>query len=243
MSDWRALSTNPNDRRLYEERRQVLAAARGAAITDREAYIADQARGLRVLDVGVVDHEFKSALNPGSLHLRIKKVARECVGCDILADDVAELQKMGWNVVCHDITTSPLDLPPFDLIVCGEIIEHLDRPGNLFANCAAMLRAGGNLILSTPNPWYANCVLKNTFGGETFVENVDHTAWFDPCTLTELSSRYGFKLVRYIGVRVTTTYSLKARCFFALFSVLGALGLRRELFAKTILYEFEKQIG
>jgi 2-polyprenyl-3-methyl-5-hydroxy-6-metoxy-1,4-benzoquinol methylase len=55
----------------------------------------------------------------------------------------------------------------FDLIVCAEIVEHLENPRAFARECARLLRSGGTLILSTPNneSWRSilSLVLKGCF--------------------------------------------------------------------------------
>src|SRR5690606_24625687 len=40
----------------------------------------------------------------------------------------------------------------FDVILAGELIEHLETPYEFLRDCLALLRPGGKLVLSTPNP-------------------------------------------------------------------------------------------
>jgi len=41
--------------------------------------------------------------------------------------------------------------PPFDVITCMELIEHVPDPAAVFAACARLLRPGGELFVSTVN--------------------------------------------------------------------------------------------
>lgn len=237
---WNSLSDDPNSPAAQSVRRETLRRARAPQlITDRERYLANAVKGLKILDVGVVAHTRDAYQSPGWLHRHLVQSAASCLGCDILSAEIDHLRGLGFNVLCRDVTAEPID-DTFDAMVCGELIEHLNAPGALFASAARMLRDGGTLYLSTPNPWFLTYLLKNLMGREPLVDSVDHVAWFDPSTLCELGERYGFVLKRYTGIKVTRTYTLKARLFFALGELLLCLGLRRELFAKSIVYEFVK---
>ena len=40
----------------------------------------------------------------------------------------------------------------FDAVVMGELLEHVENPVDLLRQCHPVLRPGGTLVLSTPNP-------------------------------------------------------------------------------------------
>lgn len=60
------------------------------------------------------------------------------------ADGVAELAVAGLEDV-------PLESGSIDLVVCFEVIEHVDNPVRAFAELRRVLRPNGALLLSTPN--------------------------------------------------------------------------------------------
>ena len=74
------------------------------------------------------------------------------------------------------------------------------------------------------------------------VDNVDHVAWFDPSTILEIAERCGLELVKYQGV-LQTEHSQPLANFkekiFQLIPLLCSIGVRPELFSKTIIYEFK----
>ncbi len=106
------------------------------------------------------------------------------------------------------------------------------------SHCLQMLKPGGRLVVTVPNPWYANLLWKNAWRRFTFVDSVDHVAWYDASTLYELGQRHGLTLDRYMGVSVSHPRTVRARLFFVLQPILIAAGLSYELFAKSIIYEF-----
>jgi len=140
-------------------------------------------------------------------------------------------------VICADVTREPLP-QKFDVIIAGEVLEHLDAPGRFMASCAAMLADGGRLAVTVPNPWYANVLLKNIFRHITFVDSSDHVAWYEASVLYELGQRHGLLLERCTGIGSTRSTTLKAKFFFELRPLLMQAGLSSELFAKSIIYEF-----
>ena len=78
-----------------------------------------------------------------------------------------ELAKDGWDYHGADLYTNP-DIPQFkvadmnarypwddgefDVITCLEGIEHIENYHHMMRECSRILRPGGSLILSTPNP-------------------------------------------------------------------------------------------
>ena len=119
----------------------------------------------------------------------------------------------------------------------GDVIEHLGNPFAFFSNATKMLNSGGRIVLTAPNPWYSNVIVKNVFEGNPFTDSADHVAWFDAGTFCELAARSGLMLDRYAGVMANWS-SIRSALFLRLAPILINLGIRSEVFAKTIIYEF-----
>jgi SAM-dependent methyltransferase len=235
--DWRKLSKDPNSPAVLAFRRSALADAREAYwIEDRCQYISHLARGKKVLDIGVVEHFTDAAQKYEWLHAHLSGVASSCLGVDILEDEIHELRKLGYHVRCFDVAQKSLD-ETFNVIVIGDVIEHVGNPGALIKNAANMLETGGRLVVTTPNPWYLNPVLKNIFGGKPFSDSADHVTWFDPSTMLEIAQRAGLKLDSYAGIKMRRSGTLLSNIVIKLAPLLVAIGIKRELFAKSILYE------
>jgi SAM-dependent methyltransferase len=238
MQRWQSYSRDPNAPKLLDLRRDSIHKARvGRLIEDRIAYLCALAAGKSVLDIGVVEHTSRAADSPAWLHGNLRQHAARCRGVDVLKDEVKTLQEQGYDVVCADITQTPLP-QKFDLIIGGEVLEHLDSPGMFMENCAAMLPVGGRLAITVPNPWYANVVLKSFWGRCVFVDSADHVAWYDASVLYELGQRHGLELERFTGVGGTHPQTLKSKVFFRLSPLLIQMGVHVEFFAKSIIYEF-----
>jgi SAM-dependent methyltransferase len=114
------------------------------------------------------------------------------------------MRQLGFNVVCDD-AENPQHLNgagPFEVIVAGDIIEHLNNPGAMLAAMKSRLSRDGVFIISTPNAfrWY-NPILA-TVGHE--FNHPDHTAWFSFLTLKTLAGRHGYRVIRwYVMNKVT----------------------------------------
>jgi len=90
--------------------------------------------------------------------------------------------------------TEPLDLDAkFDVVVAGDLIEHLANFDGFFRNCRRLLKDGGRLVVTSGNPFYADTFLCAAHK-KLYVVNPEHTCWICPQTLVQLASRYRFAL-------------------------------------------------
>lgn len=106
-------------------------------------------RGAQVLDVGCGGGILSEALARG--------------GADVMGIDLAprvlevarlHLHESGQTVDYREVSVEALaeQMPAtFDAITCMEMLEHVPDPGSVIAACAALLKPGGRLFLSTLN--------------------------------------------------------------------------------------------
>jgi len=163
--------------------------------------------GKRVLHLGCVGFtdspvDLKIQLAKESLHQSLSGCC-DCTGVDLDATSIAQLQHDGIfkNVITGDVeklSELPAGLGLFDIIVAGDIIEHLSNPGAMLDGAKSLLKPGGQLIVSTPNamglPAYARFVLG------TFREGGQHVLAFNSAVLFQLLTRHGYKILHiYTG--------------------------------------------
>ena len=130
---------------------------------NRFELIKEICRGRDVLDIGCVGDERP----PRWLHDHICKVAKNVIGIDNGTEGVKKLKKRGYNVMRAN--AEDLDLKRrFDVIVAGELIEHLDNPGLFFGCVRKHLREKGTLVITTPNAHWFRTVLS----GDTPPEHI-----------------------------------------------------------------------
>jgi methionine biosynthesis protein MetW len=100
----------------------------------------------RILDIGCGD---------GALTARIKEIANatETYGIDLDPKKVKTALSRGIDALQLDIDAN--DFPfidnYFDLVYCGELIEHLKDPDHLIDEIRRILRANGLCLIDTPN--------------------------------------------------------------------------------------------
>jgi 2-polyprenyl-3-methyl-5-hydroxy-6-metoxy-1,4-benzoquinol methylase len=234
---WHEIRKDPNAPEVLAARRESLKRTQAPTVKDRISYLCDLARGKRVLDVGVVEHSLDASSSAQWLHGKLCEVSKTCIGVDVLKEEVGALRQRGYDVRAVDLTRASLD-EKFDVIVMGEVIEHVEEPGGLLRNVASMLEDDGLLVLTTPNPWYLNVIVKNLLGSVPFKDSADHVSWYDASTLYEVGQRCDLELSRYVGVQAASPRSVLGRILFGMVPGLIALGVNQFLFAKTIIYEF-----
>ncbi len=176
-----------------------------SALIDREKYIVEAARGRHVLHVGCADHPFTAKrIRDGSwLHAKISAVAGSCLGVDI---DYAAVEALKVEHQVNDVVVGNAEqldeLTPrtFDLIVAGELIEHLNNPGSFLETAKQVLRPGGRLLISTTNAFCVRRILRIPFGYESI--HPDHTYYFSHITLRTLVCRFGYQLIHSASYRL-----------------------------------------
>lgn len=197
---WRDVGDHPNSDAVLQHRHKQLTRAASTFSGGRIGVLKRFAKDQKVLDVGCVSHNFGYASGGKGrwLHQHIVDAAAECVGTDYDEVGIKEMREAGYDVVHADITgdLSPLlERGPFDVVVAGEIIEHLPSPQLLLASARELLRPGGKLVLTTPNPFAPRRVRAGALG--ITWENVDHIHYAFPSGMVEMADRTGLVLTRF----------------------------------------------
>lgn len=154
----------------------------------------------KILDIGCVQHEAEKAENDDWVHGQLYDISDDVLGLDYREEEVRRLEERGYNVVHGD--AEALDLGQrFDVVVAGELIEHLSNIGLFLDGVRDHLRPEGELIMTTPNPW-AFHRFKQAFSGEVFA-NEEHTCWLDERTLRQVLKRHGFQATEMTYVKAS----------------------------------------
>jgi Methyltransferase domain len=166
---------------------------------DRIRYIRDACAGRRVLDLGAMDETaWRAKRGRGTwLHEEISCSASHVDGIDNSALVPAEGLRTGPNSmigrgdVCDPERLLAALAEPPDVVVAGELIEHLENPLQFLKRFAATARLSGKtLILSTPNATALHNVLIAFLRRES--THHDHLCLLSYKTLNTLCLRAGF---------------------------------------------------
>ena len=170
---------------------------------DRVAFLRSMARGKRVIHAGFCGTEgypHRSESLGGWLHGQLAAEASELIGVDINRRGVEAAVHHGYEAVAADVrdkeALSALRLDPADVVIAGELIEHLDDPGSFLDGAHVLVKPEGHLVLTTPNAHALRHTIATLAGIETI--NPDHVALYSWYTLTNLVQRHGWT-VRWFG--------------------------------------------
>jgi SAM-dependent methyltransferase len=161
--------------------------------TRREDWILPYVKDKNVLDLGCVHHALSETKKPGWLHGLIRKQAKSVIGVDYLPAEVDALNNEGYSMVCANVEEMKLDRK-FDVIVAGEILEHVSNCGQFMARLSEHLAPDGIVLITTPNPVNLLRFLQLLVLGVVRA-NGEHTCWMTEVVLKQLAERYGLQVV------------------------------------------------
>jgi 2-polyprenyl-3-methyl-5-hydroxy-6-metoxy-1,4-benzoquinol methylase len=146
----------------------------------------------RVLDVGC-----------SSGYLARPLVARGCtvVGIEVDPEAAEVARRVCSEVLVGDVEELELPFEPgsFDVVLCGDLIEHLRDPERFLARVRPLLRDDGRLVLTTPNVANWSIRLGLLFGRFRYTDrgilDRTHTRLFTRSTLSDMLDRAGFRVV------------------------------------------------
>lgn len=166
-----------------------------------QSYVANK----KVLDIGIVQHNLESVDSDSWLHEWIVEDAAEVTGIDILEDEINRLQERGYDARQANAEDFDLD-ESYDVIVAGELIEHLSNVGDFLDCCRQHLREDGRLVLTTPNGMSVVFPARRILNYE--VHNPEHTCIFDEQTLSQLLKRHSFDVEDVEFIKTNQIHSI-----------------------------------
>ncbi|MFH1868841.1 MAG: class I SAM-dependent methyltransferase [Candidatus Omnitrophota bacterium] len=141
----------------------------------REKIIMEYVKDKDVLDIGSIGQNKEY-----SLWSDIKQHAKSLTGIDIISSEEEAVVK--GNIEDYNFNRK------FDVVIAGDVIEHVDNQGLLLDNIKKHLKEDGVVIITTPNARWLS-VLKRS--------NPTHMLWHDRFTLKAIVEKHSFKIVRF----------------------------------------------
>lgn len=170
-----------------------------ASLVQRIPHVAGLVAGRSVIHVGFVDAGYQEMQAEAGtwLHAHLARTATHLIGIDLDEEGVQRAVAEGYEAYVADCrdpgAMDALGIQPAEMVVAGEIIEHLDDPGSFLDGLHRLVAPGGQLILTTPNA----SGLLNGFAAMAGAEinHPDHVILFSWRTLTNLMARHDWEVV------------------------------------------------
>lgn len=161
----------------------------------RNDYLVELSRGKTLTHIGFwgTEGSRERQLDGGTwLHKSMADVATKIVGIDHNEVGIEEARAQGYEAYFADAMSKAeildLGVEPAQLVVAGEIIEHVERPGDFLDALHPLVADDGMLVLTTPNAYRLTNVFATLAGREMM--NPDHIAIYSWFTLTNLLERH-----------------------------------------------------
>ena len=168
--------------------------------------IKDLCNGKRVLHLGCTNYPYteESIQNKMLLHFDLEKVAKDLWGIDADQAGIDLLRSYGSEQIVlgnlEDLSSVEIK-GTFDIIVAGEIIEHLSNPGLFLDGIRRFMSRETRLLVTTVNAycairflWYG---VRGKQGRNEFV-HPDHVAYYSYSTLKLLLERNGMHVENFL---------------------------------------------
>ena len=147
--------------------------------------------GRRVLDLGC---------RYGAL-TRAYAAGNDVVGVDVDREALAEAAKLGIETRWADVDEPlPFDDARFDVVVAGELLEHVRDPQRLAGEAARLLRPGGTFVGSVPNAFRLKNRLRFLLGRKP-EDDPTHLHMFSPADVRALLEQFDQPELHFIAGR------------------------------------------
>lgn len=182
-------------------------------IVNREKFIIDFCNSKNILHIGAIDRQDISCCG---LHLKIKKVCNNICGIDIdrIGMELAKQKGINDIILLNAINISQLKCNfKIDIIVAGEIIEHLPNPGLFLRNLRRYINSDMQIIITTPNAYNIFRLLLILIGYER-IHN-EHIQLYSYSTLKHLIETMNLEIAQtyYYNIHDTLLSRLLYRIF------------------------------
>ena len=171
-------------------------------LVQRVDFIKEICRDKNVLHLGCTNYPYTgdAIANNMLLHFELEKVAEELTGVDFDQRGLDIIENSGAkNLYLADLERldeMPID-STYDVIVGGEMIEHLSNPGLFLNGIKRFMRSDTQLVITTVNAYCAVRFLIYALrgkGGRNEPIHPDHVSYYSFKTLNLTLERQGLRL-------------------------------------------------
>lgn len=167
-------------------------------LVQRVEFIKEACEGRSVLHLGCTNFPYtRDSIEKGMLlHFELRDRASELVGFDFDQEGIDILREHG----CDNLYRADLERlddveleKTFDVIVAGEMIEHLNNPGMFLSGIKRFMSTETRLVITTVNAYSAMRFLIYGLrgkGGSNEPIHPDHVAYYSYSTLKLLMERH-----------------------------------------------------
>lgn len=160
-------------------------------LRERVEFLKEVCAGKKVLHLGCTNYPYtKEAIdNNMLLHFELAKTTQELYGFDFDQAGIDILKEAGvgklFRADLENLAEVPLD-ETFEVIIAGEMIEHLSNPGLFLRGIRRFMNRETKLLITTIN---AYCGMRNIIyalrgkGGKNEPVHPDHVAYYSFATL------------------------------------------------------------
>jgi SAM-dependent methyltransferase len=181
---------------------------------------------MKVLHLGCTNYPYTNQAieNDMLLHFELQKISRELYGCDFDVQGLDIIKKAGaQNVFQADLERlEDLSLnETFDVIIGGEMIEHLNNPGLFLKGIQRFMRPDTKLVITTVNAYCAMRFLIYGLrgkGGWNEPVHPDHVSYYSYKTLNLALERQGLKVKEFYFYDIGREHRPFNRWFYNVFN-------------------------
>ena len=195
------------------------------ALVQRVEFIKEICQGKKVLHLGCTNYPYtrEAIENEMLLHFELQKISGEIYGFDFDQPgiDILEKEHGAKNLFRADLEKlDEVELnETFDVIIAGEIIEHLNNPGLFLNGIRRFMNKNTELVITTVN---AYCAMRFWIyglrgkSGENEPVHPDHVAYYSYSTLKLLLERHNLAVRRFLFYNLGIEHRPHTRWYYKL---------------------------
>jgi 2-polyprenyl-3-methyl-5-hydroxy-6-metoxy-1,4-benzoquinol methylase len=175
-------------------------------LVQRLDFIKQVCKGKKVLHLGCTNYPYtREAIEKNALlHLQLREHAAQLYGMDYDREGLEILKKYGvenlYQGDLEDLSALELD-ETFEVIIAGEMIEHLNNPGLFLEGVKRLMDADSRLVITTINAFCGLRFFYYFLRGRSGVNepvHPDHVAYYSYSTLSLLLRRHNLAVEEFL---------------------------------------------